>query len=192
MPSAPARCPHCDVVMDAVTARATSGYLLLLDQCPRCGGIWCDRWELYPLDAAEARRLDAVDDTRLHAPPPPDPPRPGRCPRCTGALRAFRDPLLPADAVIERCPVCDGMWCNRGALASLKRRSRRLPAGDAADRLARLLSTGPPPAPPPTVANLDAATYAAEPAPAPFEWRDWLSRAGPWLALFTLLKVLLR
>ena len=51
MPSLPAPCPHCAVTMDQVTAHARSGYCLILDQCRRCGGIWCDRWELYPLDA---------------------------------------------------------------------------------------------------------------------------------------------
>src|SRR5690606_23055822 len=126
----PAPCPHCGVLMHGVSARATNGYRLVLDQCAQCGGIWCDRWELYPLDAAEAERLDAVD-TDLLAVPPPAPVRPGRCPRCTCALRPFRDPLLPDDAVIERCPVCDGMWCKRGALRRAKHKARsRLATAD--------------------------------------------------------------
>ena len=55
MPSRPAPCPHCAVTMREVTAHARTGYGLLLDQCPRCGGIWCDRWELFPLDARRGR-----------------------------------------------------------------------------------------------------------------------------------------
>lgn len=177
--------------MRAVSARATSGYRLLLDQCERCGGIWCDRWELYPLDAADAQRLDDLDTDRLAgAPPPPD--RPGRCPRCTSPLRPFRDPLLPADARIERCPVCDGMWCQRGALRRAKHRARRRPAAADVEQLARILTPGTPPPAPPAITNLDAATYASELAPEGVDWREWLARTGPWLAALTLLKLLLR
>lgn len=122
MSTPPLQCPHCGVAMRAVTAEARSGYLLVLDQCAQCGGIWCDRWELFPLSVPEAARLDPVDETRLGAPTSP-PTGPGRCPRCAVPLREFRDRLLPPDARIERCRVCDGMWLNRGTLHRLKRRS---------------------------------------------------------------------
>lgn len=191
MPALPAACPHCAVTMRQVTARARSGYGLLLDQCPHCGGVWCDRWELYPLAADEAHRLDPLDETRLHA-RPPTPRTPGRCPRCTAALRPFTDPALPADAVIERCPVCDGMWLNRGSLARSKPRrptSDGAPPAVVADLTRALGSTTHWPA----VSNLDAATYAADDAPDDGrDWSTWLRRAGPWVALATLLRLLLR
>jgi Zn-finger nucleic acid-binding protein len=176
--------------MHQVTARARSGYGLMLDQCPQCGGVWCDRWELYPLDAGEAHRLDPLDDDRLHAGPPP-PSAPGRCPRCTAPLRPFSDPVLPPDSAIERCAVCDGMWLNRGSLARAKGRTA---AGDdytrRVDTLTRALGNQ---ATWPQVSNLDAATYADDEAPTDDrQWLEWLRSAGPWIALAALLRLVLR
>lgn len=190
MPSRPAPCPHCGITMAQVTARARSGYCLLLDQCHRCGGIWCDRWELYPLDAAEAARLDPLDERRLHTATVAAPPAtPGRCPRCTTPLRRFRDPTLPADADIERCQICDGMWLNRGTLARVKR-----PTGDQPERTRHLTGALARTATWAQVTNLDAATYAADEPPREEEtsWLAWLRTAGPWLALTALVRLLLR
>ena len=119
---APRLCPHCESALREVGARARSGYLLALDQCEKCGGIWCDRWELFPIAPSEAARLDPVDDDHLRT-PVPIPEAPGRCPRCAVALYRFRDPLLPPDACIERCRVCEGMWLNRGELSRVKQRA---------------------------------------------------------------------
>lgn len=126
--------------MNEVTASATLGYQIVLDQCPRCGGIWCDRWELYPLTAAAAARLDPVDQ---HALWQPSEPISGSllCPRCRARMQPFHDRTLPADARIERCPSCDGMWLNRGELRRFKNRAASLPArhslsDDQVDRLA--------------------------------------------------------
>jgi Zn-finger nucleic acid-binding protein len=193
MPTKPALCPHCGVVMRAVSARARTGYCLLLDQCPRCGGIWCDRWELYPLDADDAARIDALDDAQLRAAGPRT-DAPGRCPRCTAALQPFRDRALPSDARIERCTVCDGMWLNRGALSRIKRgMPTRAPGADAAlvTRVGAQLGAATAWA---EVGNLDAATYAGDQSPgddsAP--WRTALGETGAWLALAALLRLLLR
>lgn len=190
MPAKPAPCPHCAVTMRHVAARARSGYALLLDQCPTCGGVWCDRFELYPLDAGEAHRVDPLDSDRLLRGDQP-PSGPGRCPRCTAPLRPFTDPALPPATDIERCAVCDGMWFNRGSLARAKpldddaaRRSQRVTA------LTQALGTA---ATWPQVDNLDAATYAADQAPeAPPDWGEWLRTYGPWAALATLVRILLR
>jgi len=175
--------------MDQVTAHARSGYGLLLDQCPRCGGIWCDRWELYPLDASEAPRLEALDETRLQASVEPAPTSPGRCPRCTSPLHPFRDPALPADARVERCPVCDGLWLNRGELTRIKQHApgRPDPLPHLTGELAKAVTWA-------QVSNLDAATYAADEPPEEntASWLEWLRRAGPWLALGALVRILLR
>jgi Zn-finger nucleic acid-binding protein len=178
--------------MHSVSARARSGYCLLLDQCPHCGGIWCDRWELYPLSADEAARLEALDDATLRAPDPAT-EAPGRCPRCTAALRPFRDPALPADARIERCAVCDGMWLNRGELSRLKRQTPTRPPGADAELIARVGGQLGASTTWSQVGNLDAATYAADDAPPGGEdWRTALSDAGPWFALAALLRLLWR
>lgn len=115
-----ARCPHCECDMKQVTARANPGELILLDQCGKCGGIWCDKWELFPIEPREGSRLDPIDEEMLRAPAKLD-EKPLYCPRCTDRLQRFHDPLLPSDIQLQRCPRCDGIWLNRGDFSRYKR-----------------------------------------------------------------------
>jgi Zn-finger nucleic acid-binding protein len=188
----PGPCPHCAVPMREVTARARTGYLIALDQCPQCGGVWCDRWELFPLAPEEADRIDAVDQAHLHAATTPA-TSPGRCPRCTAPLQPFHDPLLPPDARIERCRVCDGMWMNRGELARAKQHSppTHAPTRAALEKLAASVGAASNWS---KVSNLDAATYAADDdsdddTP---DARTLLWWNAPWIVVRTLLRLLLR
>ncbi|MFQ5480592.1 MAG: zf-TFIIB domain-containing protein [Thermodesulfobacteriota bacterium] len=120
-------CPFCSGVLKEVYAEANYGRVLLLDQCRLCGGLWFDRWELYLLKPKEALRLDALDLEALktggHLLKGS-----GNCPLCRGeTLREFKDPVLPADASIMRCPHCSGLWLSRGELTkyAAKRASSR-------------------------------------------------------------------
>lgn len=112
-------CPQCSREMTEVTARATPGTLIQLDQCKQCGGIWCDKWELFPLDGDEAEKLDPIDENLLR----------GKirltkknlyCPRCADDLALFADPILPKDIQLQRCRHCDGLWLNRGQFRRYK------------------------------------------------------------------------
>jgi len=96
-----------------VKAQAKAGYYLILDQCLRCGGIWCANWELYRLADSQAQQLDSVDTEGLHVFAAAG-PQSGRCPHCGILLRGFADPLVPADVRIERCKLCEGMWLDAG------------------------------------------------------------------------------
>ena len=122
------QCPQCKVPMQEVAARANPGTLIQLDQCRKCGGIWCDKWELFPVDPEEAEQLDARDavDEALLAAPAAAAQRSLHCPRCTAALRRCKDPALPADLLLERCSRCDGIWLNRGEMKRYKRHQRRI------------------------------------------------------------------
>ena len=135
------QCPACGSSMRAVTLRANPGTLIVLDQCPQCGGIWCDKWELYPTDPEEAERLDPLDEKLLRAGAHQD-KRTLYCPRCKDTLQIFRDPLLPPIIQLERCERCEGIWLTRGQFRNYKRfqaRSRRekLSNEDRIQRLAR-------------------------------------------------------
>ncbi|HZD42227.1 MAG TPA: zf-TFIIB domain-containing protein, partial [Terriglobales bacterium] len=118
------RCPQCKIPMNAVTARANPGSLIELDQCPQCGGIWCDKWELFPIQPDEAARLEPVDQGLLRA-PTSGIKRTLHCPRCTARLTMPRDPMLSADLQLRRCPKCDGIWLNRGQLTRYKMRQQK-------------------------------------------------------------------
>jgi Zn-finger nucleic acid-binding protein len=105
--------------MAEVTARATPGRLIQLDQCKQCGGIWCDKWELFPLDGEEAEKLDPIDEDLLR-----NEVRLTKktlyCPRCADELAVFADPILPQNIQLQRCRHCDGLWLNRGQFRRYK------------------------------------------------------------------------
>jgi Zn-finger nucleic acid-binding protein len=177
--------------MREATARARTGYLIVLDQCPQCGGVWCDRWELFPLSSEEAQRLDPVEPERLHA-PTSAPANAGICPRCETELRRFRDPLLPADARIERCPVCDGMWLNRGELRRMKGAAAPTTTSSPADveRLAETLGAA---ATWPKVTDIDGALHAVDDTPDDAaEVRSVLWSVSAWIVLRALLRLVFR
>ncbi len=185
-------CPQCAAQMNEVTAQASIGYLVLLDQCPRCGGIWCDRWELYPLTAAAAERIDPVDQQALWQPVAPAAEQLA-CPRCQARLQRFRDPSVPTDARIERCPNCEGMWLNRGELRRFKKRGARAAAAGVVseaqlDYLATEASRGVSGAP---VRDLANAFDAAESAPDAAEVRQEILSGAAWLIARAALRLLL-
>jgi uncharacterized protein len=114
-PHDPLSCPGCGSPLKEVCAEANYGRYLLLDQCPDCGGIWFDSWELYYLKNVEANRLDPVDSEKLLT-LTSFKKGSDQCPRCQADLVPFHDPNLPKDAKIERCLKCNGLWLNRGEL----------------------------------------------------------------------------
>jgi len=113
------RCPNCKIEMREVSARANPGTLILLDQCGRCGGIWCDKWELFPIAPEEAPRVEPLDDALLKSPVALA-GEPLYCPRCTERLQFFHDPLLPREIQLQRCRRCEGIWLNRGQFSRYK------------------------------------------------------------------------
>jgi Zn-finger nucleic acid-binding protein len=122
--------------MKPVTVRANPGQLIVLDQCGECGGVWCDKWELFPVDFDEAGRVDPLDEALLQQPTKLA-REPLYCPRCTAALQMFAEPILPKDIRLQRCSRCDGIWLNRGQFRRYKRfqkqtRERKLGAATAA------------------------------------------------------------
>ena len=106
-------CPQCDREMAEVMAGANPGSLIQLDQCGKCGGIWCDKWELFPIDPEEADRLDPLNENLLRDALPLQ-RKTLYCPRCADELRIFADPILPKEIQLQRCRHCDGIWLNRG------------------------------------------------------------------------------
>jgi Zn-finger nucleic acid-binding protein len=111
--------------MNAVTARANPGSLIQLDQCQQCGGIWCDKWELFPIRPDESSRLEPVNQELLRSSQPSEKKR-LYCPRCTAALAVPKEPLFKDDLQLRRCPRCDGIWLNRGQFSKYKRHQKRV------------------------------------------------------------------
>jgi Zn-finger nucleic acid-binding protein len=118
-------CPQCELPMRPVTARANPGSLIELDQCLHCGGIWCDKWELFPIQADEAARLEAADQELLRAPVPLM-RKELFCPRCTARMTAVNELAVGADVQFQRCLKCEAIWLNRGQFTRYKRHQKRL------------------------------------------------------------------
>lgn len=114
------KCPECDREMTEVVVPANPGQLIVLDQCQNCGGIWCDKWELFPIDSSAAEKLERADLAKLRQPAGAAATRELFCPRCTAKLLAANDPSLPPDLRLRRCFKCDGIWLNRGQLTRFK------------------------------------------------------------------------
>ena len=194
MSAHPPSCPNCDAPLQPVTARARTGYLLVLDQCGGCGGLWCDRWELFPIDTTEVNRLDPIDQPALWA-PVATVKRDLKCPRCSTALQRFHDPVLPADARIERCPACEGMWLNRGELRRFKAGRGQLPPRPALSDAAiqSLLGRYAKHTNWPTVTHLDTAADGAPPVQndSPSDITSQLMWSAVWLGARTLVRLLL-
>ena len=135
------QCPACNSEMKQVSVRANPGTVIILDQCGRCGGIWCDKWELFPVAPDEARRLDPVDEAALKELVALE-EKPLYCPRCTERLQRFHDPLLPSEIQLQRCRRCEGIWLNRGQFGRYKSfqqqtRAEKMPAEERLRKLAR-------------------------------------------------------
>jgi len=135
------RCPQCEVPMKPVTARANPGSLIELDQCGQCGAIWCDKWELFPIQLEEAARLEPANQELLRVPVALA-KKEVFCPRCTARMSAINEPSLGADVQFRRCFKCDGIWLNRGQFTRYKNyqekvRSKNMDAKITAKKLAK-------------------------------------------------------
>jgi len=186
-------CPDCHSAMRPVQARARTGYLIALDQCGSCGGIWFDRWELFPLHLDEVARLDPVDTVSLDKAVAGGDL--GRCPRCDVELRRFVDANLPADARVARCHVCEGMWLQRGQLGVVKRTALQnahpKPVEDA--ELRYLVEKYGNQADWAQVGELDGATYEVEEAaPGLGDLGEAAASSLPWTILGIVFRLLLR
>ena len=106
-------CPNENTEMQLVKAESYYGQTVILDQCPKCGGIWFDNLELYMPNPGEADKIELLNVPNLLFPSAIQ-NRSLFCPRDHTRLFRFHDPFLPKDLVLARCQACNGVWLNRG------------------------------------------------------------------------------
>jgi Zn-finger nucleic acid-binding protein len=99
--------------MRLVKVESHYGQPVILEQCPTWGGIWFDKSELYMAKQGEAGKIEALDPVALGTPSAIKSSE-LICPKDHAALACFKDPYLPAELIISRCLLCDGLWLNRG------------------------------------------------------------------------------
>jgi uncharacterized protein len=106
-------CPNENSEMQQVKVDSHYGQPVILDQCQECGGIWFDRLELYSVKQGQAQNLEALNIEKLRNLSLIEKSE-LICPCDHARLIQFVDPYFPKEIIIERCPVCDGLWLNRG------------------------------------------------------------------------------
>ncbi len=106
--------------MHEVKAESHYGQSVKLDQCPECGGIWFDQYELYMPKPGQAALIESLDRDILCTPAAISNSE-HLCPRDRSKLIRFNDPYFPKELIIERCPVCGGFWLNRGEFSKYQK-----------------------------------------------------------------------
>lgn len=95
------------------------GYSILIDQCPSCGGLWFDRFEMTQIPHNEALKIDSLDQNRATRPTPIN--KNLLCPKDHLLLVKIKDINIPPDTNISRCRKCEGVWFSRGELVEYKK-----------------------------------------------------------------------
>jgi Zn-finger nucleic acid-binding protein len=106
-------CPNEKTELQQVKAESCYGQTVILDQCPKCGGIWFDNLELYSPKQGEAEKIELLDVPNLLSTSVIQ-NNSLLCPRDSTNLVGLNDPFFPKDLVLARCQTCNGFWLNRG------------------------------------------------------------------------------
>jgi Zn-finger nucleic acid-binding protein len=106
-------CPNDSNEMHQVKIVGHYGGPIFVDQCEKCGGIWFDESELFRAKQGEAERIEVLNAGILRTPTAIENSE-LICPRDEAAMHRYTDRYFPQDIVLVRCPLCRGIWLNRG------------------------------------------------------------------------------
>lgn len=104
-------CPRCrEIKLEEIEVEE-----VLIDRCPRCGGLWFDHNEIRGILGRDStvQQLDTI------IPPSQDEVASMRCPRCASDV-PLRKMTCRGDGaavlLMYRCASCVGTWLDRGEL----------------------------------------------------------------------------
>ena len=107
------QCPRCATELQE---RNLGGFKpVVVDNCPRCQGMWLDKGELDSL--GDSVWVNIEEDVEFL--PPGTEHGHVTCPNCGTAC----EPLSPKDlpeCIIDRCPSCEGFWLDKDELEGLR------------------------------------------------------------------------
>jgi|WetSurMetagenome_2_1015567.scaffolds.fasta_scaffold422502_1 uncharacterized protein len=106
-------CPNENIEMQKIKTEAHYGQTVIIDQCPGCGGIWFDSFELYMPKQGQAGKIESINVGTLKSISVIENSE-LLCPRDHNKLIRFQDPFFPKDLILARCSTCNGFWLNRG------------------------------------------------------------------------------
>ena len=113
------RCPK-ENTTEMIPSQLAAG--LAVQCCPSCEGNWLSaqsyqRWQALngSLEAIPTEVLPLMLEIPFQ--PAPLDGKAGLCPECGTYLKRSRLNLKTASFYIERCPLCEGLWCDQGEWA---------------------------------------------------------------------------
>lgn len=118
-------CPNENAEMGQVKIESHYGQPIILEQCNKCGGIWFDESELFRAKQGEAQEIELLDSEILRAPSKIE-KAVLLCPRDQAKLFRFNDRYFPKGIILERCPLCNGIWLNRGNFGKFQQARQEL------------------------------------------------------------------
>jgi Zn-finger nucleic acid-binding protein len=54
-------CPNCQTTFQEVQVKSRYGANIKINQCPKCGGIWCNSLDMSSISPEEAEKIDKLD-----------------------------------------------------------------------------------------------------------------------------------
>lgn len=113
-------CPNCYTIMKVVKTKSHYGIPIQLDQCPKCGGLWFEKDELFRT-GHEASKIDTLDKNKLEISKPLK-KTPLFCPSDGRRLKIFQDRNFPKEIQVESCIHCGSFWLNKGEFIQFQKR----------------------------------------------------------------------
>ena len=117
------KCPGC-ADTELLERMTKSG--VLVDQCPKCQGIWLDRGEIY-LFSKNPRKLESLLSSGLADPRSTE----RHCPHCEAAMQVGH--LMKRGLEVNQCSECEGLWFDKGELQQAIQLDRRVFQVDVAE-----------------------------------------------------------
>lgn len=106
-------CPSCSSLMTTVVAKSHYDFPIIIEQCKKCGGIWFHDVDFHKIKIGEANNLEIIDKNKLQELSLIK-NQSLCCPKDGSTLIQFKDLNFPKEIIIEKCPLCNGFWFNRG------------------------------------------------------------------------------
>lgn len=103
------KCPKCGMDM---TKRRIEG--MEIDNCPKCGGIWCDLGEYDPLLGAKS-----LEGLKKGSPDKYHDSLKMTCPQCKPGSMVKLDTGVKG-VHIDKCTTCCGVWLDGGELEKMR------------------------------------------------------------------------
>lgn len=122
-------CPECNHQLSAISLRSQTYTVgntpqlkapneVVLDFCPKCGGVWSDQGEI---NFIQTRNIEPLQKQLPTEPAPTNADyRFLLCPKDKQPLRFFKRESVPQHLTLLRCQQCSGIWFPQNTLMEFK------------------------------------------------------------------------